>query len=570
MVNNMNITKEQIREMMVVPGHISEDLFNDAVTKSEKTKIALEYVLVSENLIKDEQLGQLMAHVAGVPFVNIQNESVDELIFGKIPELVARNLGVVAFKRDENGVKVGMVDPGNLETRHTIEKRIGEHVIPYLITKLDLENTLSKYKASLHEEFSGILKELKNEALSQEVRDKVTIKVVDTLLSYGYQNKASDIHIEPYRGKVVVRFRIDGIMHDVLEIPKDLLDLILTRIKIMARIRTDEHRSAQDGKFRFSAGGSEEDNVDVRVSVVPIVEGENVVMRLLSAVNRQFSLKDLGLNNFDLEKVEQAIDNPHGMILVTGPTGSGKTTTIYAVLKILNKREVHISTIEDPVEYDVEGISQIQVDKKTNLTFAAGLRAIVRQDPDIIMVGEIRDEETAGIAVNSAMTGHLVLSSLHANDAATTMPRLLDMGIEPFLIASTVNIAIAQRLVRKICESCRASSSLTSEEIEMIEHDPVVKKLLLGGKKGKLENSMVFRGKGCKSCGNTGFRGRIGIFEVMLMSEKIKQLVINKAGSNDILAAAQKDGMQLMVEDGVQKVLSGITTIGEVLRVTKG
>lgn len=416
-------------DILVDPGHISLEQFNTARREAKKKRISLEEVLISKELITDKQLGQLKAQAQGYPFIDLQNESIEESLFEKIPELVARTLGVVAYGRSEKGVNVGMLDPGNLETRHVVEKRMGEAVVPYLITKHDLSNALLRYKDSLHDKFSKIFDELKEPTHSQEERDKVTIKVVDTLLLYGYQNKASDIHIEPYRGKVVVRFRIDGIMHDVLEIPKDLLELVLTRIKILSRMRTDEHRAAQDGKFRFSvedgfvSGGDDGGSVDVRVSVVPVVEGENLVLRLLSAVNRQFSLSDLGLSNVDLAKVERAIDNPHGMILVTGPTGSGKTTTIYAVLKILNTREVHVSTIEDPVEYDIEGISQIQVDKKTNLTFADGLRAIVRQDPDIIMVGEIRDKETAGIATNSAMTGHLVLSTLHANDAATAWPR---------------------------------------------------------------------------------------------------------------------------------------------------
>ena len=564
----MYFDEKKLKDILVSPGHISIEHFNEALNEAKEHGVSIEEILVSEDLIKDEQLGQLLAQITGFPFVNLRNEAFDEAHFEMIPELVARRMGVVAFGRSEDGVKVGMIDPGDIETRHAIEKRMGENIVPYFITKRDLKGVLSRYKASLYEEFEKILEELKNPSLPQEERDKMTIKVVDTLLAYGYQNKASDIHIEPHRGKILIRFRIDGIMHDVLEIPNNLLDLILTRIKIMSRMRTDEHRAAQDGKFRFEVDSS--GSVDVRVSVVPVVEGENIVLRLLSAANRQFNLSDIGLNDSDLSKVQEAIDNPHGMILVTGPTGSGKTTTIYAVLRILNTREVHISTIEDPVEYDIEGISQIQVDKKTNLMFADGLRAIVRQDPDIIMVGEIRDKETADIATNSAMTGHLVLSTLHANDAATSLPRLLDMDIEPFLIASTINVIIAQRLVRKICQGCRKSANLSSEEIEMVKRNDVAMNLLLAKGAGNLDKLVIFKGSGCKICGSTGYIGRIGVFEVLLMRGNIKQLVIDRASSDEILKIAKENGMTTMVEDGIGKVLNGVTTIEEVLRVTKG
>ena len=564
----MYFDEKKLKDILVSTGHISIEHFNEALNEAKEHGVSIEEILVSEDLIKDEQLGQLLAQITGFPFVNLRNEAFDEAHFEMIPELVARRMGVVAFGRSEDGVKVGMIEPGDIETRHAIEKRMGENIVPYFITKRDLKGVLSRYKASLYEEFEKILEELKNPSLPQEERDKMTIKVVDTLLAYGYQNKASDIHIEPHRGKILIRFRIDGIMHDVLEIPNNLLDLILTRIKIMSRMRTDEHRAAQDGKFRFEVDSS--GSVDVRVSVVPVVEGENIVLRLLSAANRQFNLSDIGLNDSDLSKVQEAIDNPHGMILVTGPTGSGKTTTIYAVLRILNTREVHISTIEDPVEYDIEGISQIQVDKKTNLMFADGLRAIVRQDPDIIMVGEIRDKETADIATNSAMTGHLVLSKLHANDAATSLPRLLDMDIEPFLIASTINVIIAQRLVRKICQGCRKSANLSSEEIEMVKRNDVAMNLLLAKGAGNLDKLVIFKGSGCKICGSTGYIGRIGVFEVLLMRGNIKQLVIDRASSDEILKIAKENGMTTMVEDGIGKVLNGVTTIEEVLRVTKG
>jgi type II secretory ATPase GspE/PulE/Tfp pilus assembly ATPase PilB-like protein len=389
--------------------------------------------------------------------------------------------------------------------------------------------------------------------------------MVNLLLQYGYDSKASDIHIEPYEKKILVRFRIDGVMHDVLDIPKEFLDLILTRIKILARLRTDEHRTSQDGKLRFKSDG---ERVDVRVSIIPITQGENVVMRLLSAKNRQFTLKDLGLGKNDMKKVNRSIKHPHGMILVTGPTGSGKTTTLYAVLRMLNRRDIHISTIEDPVEYDIEGVSQIQVNMKTDLSFAKGLRSLVRQDPDIIMVGEIRDEETAGIAVNSALTGHLVLSTLHTNDAATTLPRLLDMDIEPFLVSSTVNVAIAQRLIRKICNKCKVSYTLNAEEVKILDANSAVKEICKIKGYTDLKKMRLYKGKGCKVCGETGYHGRIGVFEILEMTEEIKQLIVKRATSDEILTLAKKQGMTTMLEDGIEKVLNGDTSIEEVLRVT--
>jgi type IV pilus assembly protein PilB len=506
-------------------------------------------------------MGQALAEYYNVLFVNLEKEKIDERALFLVPELVARAQGVVAFAIDEDVLKLGMTNPSNLEIRHLIEKKTGHQVIPYFITDKDLESALKLYKGNLHDEFDDILQRMKDINLSREKRDKAIVEMVDVLLEYAYQNKASDVHLEPYRDVMTVRFRIDGVMHKVLELPKEFHNLILARIKILAKMRTDEHNAAQDGKLRFQSG---KEKVDVRVSIVPIVEGENVVMRLLAARARQFDLTDLGFGRTYLNKVKDIIKKPHGMILVTGPTGSGKSTTLYAFLKILNKKEVHISTIEDPVEYDMEGVSQIQVNTKTNLTFAKGLRAIVRQDPDIIMVGEIRDSETAGIAVNSALTGHLVLSTLHTNDATTTLPRLIDMEIEPFLVSSTVNVIIAQRLVRKICERCRRSIYVDIKDLKGKMPERVLKKIMKNKKKIR-----AYHSEGCKSCNNTGYNGRVGIFEILEVSDKIRALVNRRASSDEILEAAVEEGMETMLEDGVHKVLNGITTFEEVLRVTR-
>src|SRR3989339_898280 len=409
----MKISNLKLKSILVDPGHISEKDFNQAMNLSNEKNISIEDILLDRGLINDGQLGHIIAEFIGVPYVNLRKEKIDDMVLNLIPEIIAKSKKIIIFYEDENEIKVGMRDPQDLEIIHILEKKFNRQIIPYYITKNDFLENLSRYN----------------------------VRMVELLLEHGHYSKASDIHIEPYKKIVIVRFRIDGVLHDVLEIPKNLLSLIISRIKILSKMRIDEHFAAQDGKFQFKV---KNDQIDVRVSIVPITEGENVVMRLLSTKSRKMDLDSLGLDSADLDKIKKAIKSPHGMILVTGPTGSGKTTTIYEFLKILNTKEIHIATIEDPVEYDIEGISQIQVNKKTNLTFANGLRAIVRQDPDIIMIGEIRDHETADIAVNSGLTGHLVLSTLHANDAATTLPRLLDMGIEPYLIASTVRVVIAQ------------------------------------------------------------------------------------------------------------------------------
>ncbi len=561
----MELENKILRNLLVRPGYISKAHFDMAEKEAAAEDKVLTECLLEKNLIMDEQLGRLIADYLNFPFVNLKKEKTDKKVFELIPELVARSRKVFAFAEIKQGIKVGMLDPNDLGIRHLIEKRAGRRVLPYLITKQDLNIALHQYKPSLKDEFKNILNDLKDESLTRDERDELTVKIVDTLLQYGYQNNASDIHIEPHKGNILVRFRIDGVLHKVLKIPKDLHELILMRIKIMSKIRTDEHRAAQDGKLKIKVSG---EAVDVRVSIVPVTGGENIVMRLLSAKSRQFGLEILGLSEDNLNKVQEAIKHSHGMILVTGPTGCGKTTTLYEIIKNLNKPEIHIATIEDPVEYDIEGVSQIQVNTKTNLTFANGLRAIVRQDPDIILIGEIRDQETAAIAINSALTGHLVLSTLHTNDAATTLPRLLDMGIEPFLVASTVDMAIAQRLVRKICEKCRASYKLTEKEKKIIENNSYLKEAFKSKGYKNLNKLLLYKGNGCKVCANTGFRGRVGVFEILEMDEKIKDLIIKNASSDEIEKIARKQGMTTILEDGVSKVLTGVTTIEEIIRVT--
>ncbi len=542
---------------------LSPEELAEAQTKSREQNVPLERVLVDGEYIADENLGQLIADILEVPFVSLNKQSLDESDIKIIPELVARRQKIIAFSRNKNGIKVAMVDPENEELIQFLHKKTGEKILPHYATMRDLSEALIHYRKDIKEEFKSIIDE--NVAATQnktgDDRELPITRIVDTILEYAYENKASDIHIEPHDEEVLVRFRIDGILHDVVHLPKDVHSFLVTRVKILASLRTDEHRSAQDGRLEFTTEG---ERVDVRVSIVPISEGEKVVMRLLAEKSRQYKLQELGLENHDFEKVERAFKKPYGMLLATGPTGSGKTTTLYAILKVLNTRAVNISTIEDPVEYDVEGVNQIQVNAKTNLTFASGLRSILRQDPDIIMVGEIRDEETASIAINSAMTGHLVLSTLHANDAPTTLPRLFDMKIEPFLIASTVNVVVSQRLIRQIHQRCMESYKPEIEELDAIRASIGKERFDAIGKDIRL-----YRGKGCKLCSGTGYEGRIGIFEVLEVDDEIQSLIMKHENSDTIRTAAMRKGMTTMLDDGLNKAKRGITTVEEVLRAIK-
>ncbi|MEI6378462.1 MAG: ATPase, T2SS/T4P/T4SS family [Candidatus Falkowbacteria bacterium] len=558
------LDNERLKALLLKENYLTEKDLARGLKFSEAYKISLYEALQADNIISRPILGQAIAEYYDVPFLDLSNAKIDLELLALIPEAVARTYQFLPVGRTKTKIFLAMADPADLSALHLAEKKLGTRVEARFVLAEDLEQALGGYGPSLETEFQKIIASVEPKNTSPEERDEATIKIVDLLLEKGFRNKASDIHLEPYSSSIMVRFRIDGLLRRVLTIDKTWAESILSRIKIMARLRIDEHRSAQDGKLRFGVDGK---MIDVRASIVPISEGENVVLRILSAHSQSLTLPNLGLNEQHFQMVKEAIARPHGMILVTGPTGSGKTTTLYAVLNILNREEVHIATIEDPVEYAIEGISQIQVDPKSNLTFADGLRSTLRQDPDIIMVGEIRDKETAGIAVNSALTGHLVLSTLHTNDAATALPRLIDMDIEPFLIASTVNMIIAQRLVRKNCEKCRKSQPLTPEELVIIEHEPIIKNYLK--KKGykTMKKINVYKGQGCKACDQTGYAGRIGIFEILEINDEIRKLIMAKEDAAVIAEAAHENGMISMLEDGLDKVLSGVTSLDEMIRV---
>jgi len=529
---------------------IETDQLEKIVEESKKTKVSLETLLLARDLISKENLGKIKADILNLPYFSSKNISIDQETLEIIPEIVAKKQKIIAFKQDAKGLKVAMSDPSNQEIIKFLSKKTGLDIEVYYTTKEEILDNLARYTIDTAKTFDRIISKSKN-SIEPPIQE-----LVDTIIDYGYKNRASDIHIEPLEKNSLIRIRIDGLLHDIIELPKALHQQVVTRVKVMADLQTDEHLSPQDGKITFDTGL---EKLDLRVSIVPITKGEKIVMRLLSERSRQFSLQNLGFSREDFLKVKKAYEQPNGMILVTGPTGSGKTTTLYSIIKLLNRRDVNITTIEDPVEYTIGGINQIQTNERTGLTFARGLRSLVRQDPDIILIGEIRDEETASIAINSSMTGHLVLSTLHTNDAATAIPRFIDLKIEPFLIASTINIIIAQRLVRKICTNCRASRTVKVDKLQ-----EEFKKYF--GTKNEIS---LYHGEGCDICHGSGYQGRIGIFEVLVVNDEIRDGITNKENSEKIQEAAIKAGMTTMLDDGIQKVKDGITTLEEVIRVTK-
>lgn len=514
------------------------------------------------DLATDEQIGQVLADLYSLPFIKLDDKEITDDILNIISEIFSKKQSIIVFKKDKQGIFVATSNPTNNIALDFVAKKTGLPLKTYYVTAKDISEFWEKRQSKLGTSFEDEIKKFVNASENTNSLDTPIISLLNLILEYSEKNHASDIHIEPSETQSIVRFRIDSILHDVVALPIKIHHQLISRIKVVAKLKIDEQQSAQDGKFQFTVDGN---RIDLRVSILPTVNGEKAVMRLLSSSSRQFSLSTLGLSNDDLKKVTLAYQKPFGMILSTGPTGSGKTTTLYAILKLVNNRSVNIMTIEDPVEYEIEGINQIQVNPQTNLTFADGLRSIVRQDPNIILVGEIRDQETAQIASQAALTGHLVLSTLHTNDAATAIPRLIEMGIEPFIIASSVNCIVAQRLVRQICQKCRVSQEVNSSDLEKLNFDSDSIKQLLNDKK----TARVYFGKGCPVCHQTGYVGRIGIFETMFIDQTIRDAIISKSSAADISKLAIKSGMQTMLNDGIKKVISGLTTLEEILRVTK-
>lgn len=513
---------------------------------------------------------------SAIRFIELTGKAIPKTILALVPEATARRYQAVPFSLEDKTLFIATTDPENEEALTALRKSSGKLIHAFLTTAEDVSYVLDQYSALQNE-----LKELVDTENADDVEnveekeekavseDEITetspaAKIVSSLLKRSVREKASDIHIEPSEEEIQVRFRVDGVLRKILSLPKEIQSALTSRIKILANLKIDENRLPQDGRIQILLDGNK---VDFRLSTIPTVNGEKIVARVLDHTKGVLNLEDLGVRGTAFKVLEENITKAHGMTLVTGPTGSGKSTTLYAIIARIKNEATNIITMEDPVEYRMPGINQSQVNSRIGFTFATGLRSILRQDPDVIMVGEIRDRETADIAINAALTGHIVLSSLHTNDAAGSLPRLLDMNIEPFLITSSTNAIVAQRLCRKICDKCREEIALQASDIDLIKQEIEAMPDLEKSEAAKKQK--FYKGKGCTNCGNSGYKGRIGIFEVLGVTEPIKQLTIKRATSSDILIQAKKEGLISMRQDGILKALDGLTTIEEIWRVTK-
>ncbi|MDD5072078.1 MAG: GspE/PulE family protein [Patescibacteria group bacterium] len=576
------LSREQIKNILIKAEILTDGDFDKFAQEAENSGKKIENYLLEKKVITPLSLYESAAQFFNIPFVNLKGQTIRKDILFSIPEPIATTHDLIAFDGDDKEIKIATLNPNDLEIFEFIRKKTGLVPKIYLTTPDSIKENLKQYHKGLKAEFDYLTKgaqkgengKEKEGDLKKLAEDLPVVRIVDTLLEYAIFQEASDIHIEPEERDIIVRYRIDGILHNVMTLPKNVQSGIAARIKILSNLKVDEHRLPQDGRFKIA---SEEYKVSFRVSIIPTFDGEKIVMRLLNEKAQILNLEQLGFQPSSLEIIKNNIKKPHGMILVTGPTGSGKTTTLYTILNLLNTPEVNISTVEDPIEYRMPRVNQSQINPKIGFTFATGLRSILRQDPDIIMVGEIRDQETAEIAVHAAMTGHLVLSTLHTNDAVTTLPRLSDMGVPSFLIATTTNVIIAQRLVRKICPNCIQSYNLDKQAIEELNKFLNIgnllktleeEKAIVSSKKG-LESILFYRGKGCKKCNNTGYKGRIGIYETLEITPEVAELILRKANAVEIKKQAEKQKMLTVIEDGFIKAKNGITTIEEIMRVTK-
>jgi len=581
----MRIEDQQLKAFLVDFKFLTKKQVEEAEKRAKKGGKRLEDILITEKLLKINDLIYLKAYILGIPFINLEKEKIPLKILKIIPQAIAREHNIIAYKKEGKNLEVAMLDPADLQTIEFIKKKANLKILPRLTTPESIKNALLQYEESLEEEFGKIIKgeagevkavkekpEKKAKAELEKVAEELPIiKIVDTLLKHAILGRASDIHIEPIEKELLVRYRIDGVLHDAMVLPLRIHPGVVARIKILSNLKLDEHRLPQDGRFKIE---TEDYKISFRVSILPTFFGEKIVMRLLPETSRGLNLEELGLRGEALERVHFNIKRPTGLILITGPTGCGKTTTLYSILDILNNPQVNISTIEDPVEYTMPRINQTQVNPLIGLVFAEGLRALVRQDPDILMVGEIRDSETASLAVNAALTGHLVLSTLHTNNAAGALPRLIDMDVEAFLIASTLKLVVAQRLVRKLCSNF-SSYSFSRGEVENLSQRYDTEKILKSLKEEKIikenqdwETIKLGRPKETQECAE-GYKGRIGIFETLEVTESIKELIMKGRSADEIQKQAEREGMRTMLEDGFAKAVQRVTSLEEIFRVIR-
>lgn len=577
MQNMANLAPDDLLRLLTEQGLLSAESVAGIQTKLA-SGVSL-YEAVAGEGVSGEALAQAEASLLGLPYIDLHGQTIPQEVLRIIPESTAREHAIIAYDKTESECKVAMRDPSDRQIVEFIQKKVDLPVSVALASQESIQAALAQYQESLEQELQEILANVgaisvnDGQDLSKVAEELPTIRMTDLILKHAILQGASDIHIEPTETKVIVRYRIDGILHDMLTLPKSYLAGLGARIKVISNLKIDEHRLPQDGRFKVE---TDDYKIAFRVSFLPVFDGEKVVMRLLDESGRGLSLENLGMRAGALEVFRRNIAKPHGMVLVTGPTGSGKTTTLYAAMKELNTPEVNISTVEDPIEYRMPRINQTQVNPQIGMTFSNGLRALVRQDPDILMVGEIRDEETASLAVNAALTGHLVLSTLHTNSAAGALPRLLDMNVEAFLLASTVNLLVAQRLVRRLCENCKKKAVLGADIIPDLEKLFDTKQLqgtlIREGalKTGEpLPKLTVYEPGGCKLC-TGGYKGRVGIYEALEFTEEIRTLISSKTSSQELEAAGRKNSnFVLMLEDGFLKAAEGATSVEEILRVTK-
>ncbi|MES3032332.1 MAG: GspE/PulE family protein [Patescibacteria group bacterium] len=587
----MQIDEEQLKKFILESGIVSRTDLDSAVKLSETKKQKFGNILLSEGKISETDLKRMEAFVLGIPFISLINQKIDFSVLSLIPEPIARNDNIVAYTKSEHGLEVAMLDVDDLPVIDFIKKNSGLKILPRLTDTASIKSVLVQYRQSLKAEFQDLIQkessdfstaggeteekfgekspEKSESELKKMAEDLPVVKIVDSLIFHATMQNASDIHIEPGEKELTVRYRIDGILHDAMVLDKNAGAGITARIKVLANLKLDEKRLPQDGRFKKEQDG---EKISFRVSTLPTFFGEKTVMRILKETTHGFSLESLGFHGEGLERIHNSLTQKTGMVLATGPTGSGKTTTLYTMLDILNRPEVNISTVEDPIEYQMPRVNQTQVKPEIGLSFANGLRSLLRQDPDIIMVGEIRDGETAGLAVNASLTGHLVLSTIHTNSAAGAIPRLIDMGVEPFLITATVKTIIAQRLVRRLTAT-KEKYFLSAAELKNLAKVVDLERVLtflkaenIVGAKDTWEKIPFY--KPVKSADSEdGYSNRVGMHEVLKVTSTIKDMIIKGSSQDDVEAQAKKEGMMTMLEDGVYQAVLGVTTLEEVFRV---
>lgn len=569
----MDSNQQSILNILASQGVIPQDQVSAIKLESINSGIPEERIILDRHIADERQVTKARAQVLGMPYIDLGGTEIPGLspdILNLIPEQVARRYKLIPFRLEGDILSVAMSDPLDLQVIEFLEKKTGKKIKRFLSLSEDILKTIStQYPQNLTTEVVSALKEVsqisggddKKSGLDQTevIREAPVANIVTQLLEYAVKSRASDVHIEPEESQTRVRYRIDGILHEKILLPKKVHEAVVSRVKILSSLKIDEKRLPQDGRFSFSYGNND---IDLRISTLPTIFGEKVVMRLLPKAQKPPSLQELGLRAGALKNLETQMQRTHGIILICGPTGSGKTTSLYSILSKLSTTKVNILTAEDPVEYHISGANQVQVNPAIGLTFANALRTFLRQDPNIILVGEIRDTETAELAIQAALTGHQVFSTLHTNSAAGALPRLLDMGVEPFLLASAVNAVEGQRILRKICNHCKISYDPPPEVTSNFQH-------ILGKMMPSSNQIKLYKGKGCQQCGNLGYQGRIGLFEVLPVSDKIMRLILERASTAVIEKQAIEEGMMTMKQDGYLKVLEGITTLEEVLRVAQ-